>query len=85
MNGSTLTLGLMGALAAAGALSRRGSRNARPNLGVMVNPDGTPRLLYHQTKPEAQQAIRRQGTRRSPSLARPSRAATTPITARGRL
>jgi hypothetical protein len=63
MNGSTLTLGLMGALAAAGALSRRGSRNARPNLGVMVNPDGTPRLLYHQTKPEAQQAIRRQGFR----------------------
>lgn len=63
MNGTHLTLGLMGALAAAGALSRRGSRNARPDLGVMVNPDGTPRLLYHQTKPETQQAIRRQGFR----------------------
>ena len=71
MNGTSLTLGLVGALALAGTV-RRGSRDARPGFGVMVNLDGTPRVLYHQTRPQAQQAIRRQGFRTDKPLQRGS-------------
>ena len=46
MNGSTLTLGLVGALAAAGTLLQRGgSLNARA-----VRYHGAPEILYHITK-----------------------------------
>jgi hypothetical protein len=67
VNGTRLTLGLVGALAAAGALSRRGGANVSPSIkgwfgnSVITNADGTPRLVYHQTRPQAQSKIRRQG------------------------
>ena len=65
MNGTPWVLGLVGLSALAGA-ARRGSRDVGPfdaEDGLLRNRDGTPRVLYHQTAPQARQAIGRQGFR----------------------
>ena len=60
MNGAPIVLGLTAALAAAGALSRRGSRSSTPTLSPafkgwfgaskIVDASGAPMVVYHGTK-----------------------------------
>ena len=65
MNGAPLALALAAAAVFVSA-ARRGSRDVGPSDdedGLLRNRDGTPRVLYHQTAPQARQAIGRQGFR----------------------
>ena len=59
MNGVPLTLGLVGALAAAGVLGRRGSRDAESRATPFRDAAGSPRVLYHQTRPQVRTQIQR--------------------------